>query len=63
MGEERKEVKKPTLCTAVLPLIFMFVVLFTGLVVYSIDIKILLIIFDAFTIWVCMYQGHKCKEN
>ena len=44
MGEERKEVKKPTLFTAVLPLIFMFVVLFTGLVVYSIDIKILLII-------------------
>lgn len=27
MGEERKEVKKPTLFTAVLPLIFMFVVL------------------------------------
>ena len=50
MGEERKEVKKPTLFTAVLPLIFMFVVLFTGLVVYSIDIKILLIICAAFTI-------------
>lgn len=62
MGEERKEVKKPTLFTAVLPLIFMFVVLFTGLVVYSIDIKILLIICAAFTICVCMYQGHKWKE-
>ena len=62
MGEERKEVRKPTLFTAVLPLIFMFVVLFTGLVVYSIDIKILLIICAAFTICVCMYQGHKWKE-
>lgn len=39
MGEERKEVKKPTLFTAVLPLIFMFVVLFTGLVVYSIVLR------------------------
>ena len=62
MGEEKKEVKKTTLFTAVLPLIFMFVVLFTGLVVYSIDIKILLIICAAFTICVCMYQGHKWKE-
>ena len=43
-------------------MIFMFVVLFTGLVVYSIDIKILLIICAAFTICVCMYQGHKWKE-
>lgn len=40
----------------------MFVVLFTGLVIYSIDIKILLIICAAFTICVCMYQGHTWKD-
>lgn len=44
MEAKKKEIKKPTLFTAVLPLIFMFVVLFTGLVIYSIDIKILQII-------------------
>ena len=44
METKKKEIRKPTLFTAVLPLIFMFVVLFTGLVIYSIDIKILLII-------------------
>ena len=54
MEAKKKEIKKPTLFTAVLPLIFMFVVLFTGLVIYSIDIKILLIICAAFTICVCM---------
>lgn len=32
MEAKKKEIKKPTLFTAVLPLIFMFVVLFTGLV-------------------------------
>lgn len=61
MEAKKKEIKKPTLFTAVLPLIFMFVVLFTGLVIYSIDIKILLIICAAFTICVCMYQGHTWK--
>lgn len=29
--ENKKKIKEPTLFTAVLPLIFMFVVLFTGL--------------------------------
>ena len=62
MEAKKKEIKKPTLFTAVLPLIFMFVVLFTGLVIYSIDIKILLIICAAFTICVCMYQGHTWKD-
>ncbi len=33
-----------------------------GLVIYSIDIKILLIICAAFTICVCMYQGHTWKD-
>lgn len=61
METKKKEIRKPTLFTAVLPLIFMFVVLFTGLVIYSIDIKILLIICAAFTICVCMYQGHTWK--
>ena len=62
MEAKKKEIKKPTLFTAVLPLIFMFVVLFTGLVIYSIDIKILLIICAAFTICVCMYLGHTWKD-
>ena len=62
METKKKEIRKPTLFTAVLPLIFMFVVLFTGLVIYSIDIKILLIICAAFTICVCMYQGHTWKD-
>ena len=62
MEAKKKEIRKPTLFTAVLPLIFMFVVLFTGLVIYSIDIKILLIICAAFTICVCMYQGHTWKD-
>ena len=62
MEAKKKEIKKPTLFMAVLPLIFMFVVLFTGLVIYSIDIKILLIICAAFTICVCMYQGHTWKD-
>ena len=62
MEAKKKEIKKPTLFTAVLPLIFMFVVLFTGLVIYSIDIKILLIICAAFTI-VCVHVSGTHMEE
>ena len=52
MGENTngKTKKTPGLGLALLPLAFMFVVLFLGLIIFSIDIKILLLICAAFTI-------------
>ncbi len=54
--------KQPTLFIALLPLIFMFVVLFMGLVIYSIDIKVLLLICAAFTTGICIFLGYSWKE-
>lgn len=63
--EEKKienRIKKPNLFIALLPLLFMFVVLITGLIIYDIDIKILLLICAAFTICICIYLGHTWKD-
>lgn len=63
--EEMNKVKtsrKASLGVAVLPLVFMFVVLFTGLIIFSIDIKILLLICAAFTVCVSLFLGHTWKE-
>lgn len=57
-----KTIKKPSLGLAVLPLIFMFIVLFTGLIIFSVDIKILLLLCAAFTILLCLYLGHTWKD-
>lgn len=56
------KIKKANLLVAVLPLVFMFVVLFIGLIIFSIDIKILLLICAAFTVCVALYLGHTWKE-
>lgn len=56
------KVKKPTLLVALLPLVFMFVVLFLGLIIFSVDIKILLLLCAAFTVLVSLYLGHTWKE-
>lgn len=60
--KETKVIKKPGLLLAILPLIFMFAVLFTGLIIFSVDIKILLLICAAFTIFIALYLGHTWKE-
>ncbi len=60
--KQANEVKKPSLAIALLPLVFMFVVLFLGLIIFSIDIKILLLICAAFTSCVCLYLGHSWKD-
>lgn len=57
-----KETKKPSLGIALLPLLFMFAVLFTGLIIFKIDIKILLLICTAFTIGISLFQGHTWKD-
>ena len=57
-----KTIKTPSLGLAVLPLIFMFVVLFTGLIIFKVDIKVLLLLCAAFTIVLCMYLGHTWKD-
>lgn len=57
-----KTSKTPGLFIAVLPLIFMFIVLFTGLIIYSVDIKILLLLCAAFTIVLSLFLGHTWKE-
>ena len=62
MNAKEKQVKKPGIGLALLPLIFMFVVLFTGLVIFSIDIKILLLICAAFTTVLCLYLGYSWKD-
>ncbi len=61
MGEI-KEKKPITLGLALLPLIFMVVVLVTGLTFLKIDIKILLLLCAAFTICVCLYLGYTWKD-
>ena len=60
-NKEKRTAKRPGLFLAVLPLVFMFVVLFTGLIIFDIDIKILLLICAAFTTCLCMYLGHTWK--
>ena len=62
MEENKKAIKQPTLKIAILPLIFMFITLFVGLVIFKIDIKILLIICATFTIGVCLYLGHTWND-
>lgn len=57
-----KTVKKANFLVAVLPLVFMFIVLFVGLILFSIDIKILLLICAAFTVCVALFLGHTWKE-
>lgn len=59
---KEKTVKKANLLVAVLPLAFMFIVLFIGLIIFSIDIKILLLICAAFTVCVALFLGHTWKE-
>lgn len=61
-NKNKRAVKTPSLLIAVLPLIFMFVVLFLGLIVFSVDIKILLLCCAAFTILICLYLGHTWKD-
>ena len=64
MGENTngKTKKTPGLGLALLPLAFMFVVLFLGLIIFSIDIKILLLICAAFTIVLCLLLGYTWKD-
>jgi len=62
MNKIVKEAKKPSLGIAVLPLLFMFAVLFAGLIIFSIDIKILLLICAAFTVCISIFLGHTWKE-
>lgn len=64
MGENitKKEARKPSLLIAILPLIFMFVALFTGIMIFNIDIKILLLLCAAFTICVSLFLGHTWKD-
>lgn len=61
-GHTVREKKKPTLAIALLPLLFMFVVLFVGLVIFKIDIKILLLLCASFTIIICMVLGYTWSE-
>src|SRR5699024_11040200 len=61
-NKREREIKKPGFFLAVLPLIFMFVVLIVGLLIFSVDIKILLLICAAFTICLCMYLGYTWKD-
>lgn len=60
--KEKNVIKKPTLFIAVLPLIFMFIVLVAGLSFLGIDIKILLLTCAAFTICICLYLGYTWKD-
>lgn len=60
--EREKTVKKASLFVAILPLLFMFAVLFMGLILFGIDIKILLLICAAFTVCVSLFLGHTWKE-
>lgn len=61
-AQKKREVKKPGLLLAVLPLVFMFVVLFLGLMIFKIDIKILLLICAAFTICLSLYLGYTWQD-
>lgn len=63
MEEKRiKEIKKPTLFIAVLPLIFMFITLVSGLMIFKVDIKILLLLCAAFTICIALHLGHTWND-
>ena len=62
MGENTREKKTPGLGLALLPLVFMFVVLFLGLIIFKVDIKILLLICAAFTIILCLFLGYTWKD-
>ncbi|RDY31374.1 Na+/H+ antiporter NhaC [Lachnotalea glycerini] len=57
-----KTIRKASLGVAILPLAFMLVVLFTGLILFSVDIKILLLVCAAFTVCICLLLGHTWKE-
>ncbi|WP_180270624.1 Na+/H+ antiporter NhaC [Sporanaerobium hydrogeniformans] len=59
---EHKTAKKPSFAIAVMPLIVMFVVLFLGLGIFKIDIKILLLILAALTTILCLALGHSWRE-
>lgn len=56
------ERKQPSLLIALLPLVFMFVVLFLGLIIFDVDIKILLLICAAFTVVVTLFSGYNWKD-
>ncbi|MGN0361793.1 MAG: Na+/H+ antiporter NhaC [Bilifractor sp.] len=64
MEEEmkEKEKKKPSFLLALLPLLFMFVVLYVGLVIFDVDIKVLLLICAAFTVLICLYLGYSWND-
>lgn len=59
---KQKQIKKPSLLIAVLPLVFMFVTLFLGLMIFKVDIKILLLMCAAFTICIALYLGHTWQD-
>ncbi len=61
-NKSEKTVKKPGLALSLLPLGFMFIVLFLGLVIYSVDIKILLLLCATFTIVLCLFLGYTWKD-
>lgn len=60
--KKNKEIRKPSLLVSTLPLIFMFIILFTGLIIFKVDIKILLLLCAAFTICICLFLGHTWKD-
>ncbi len=60
--KKQKETKKPSLLLAILPLAFMFVTLFRGLMIFKVDIKILLLMCAAFTICIALYLGHTWQD-
>lgn len=60
--ENKKEIKKASLPLAVMPLIFMLVVLVLGLSIFSVDIKVLLLLCAAFTVCICLYLGYSWQD-
>lgn len=60
--ENKKEIKKVSLLLAVMPLIFMLVVLVLGLSVFSVDIKVLLLLCAAFTVCICLHLGYSWQD-
>lgn len=60
--KEKKKVRKPSLGIALLPLIFMIVVLVGGIIVFDISIEFLLLLSAAFATCICLYLGHSWKD-
>lgn len=57
-----KSVRTPSLGLALLPIVFMFVVLICGILILDISIEILLLVSAAFTTCVALYLGHTWKD-